>query len=645
MNTNNILLGVAILGVLGSAAGGAQAAQAAQDEEVLVLGTRIEESIPMDLQQYGNRLEVISGETIRAGGFNDVTQALQMLVPGLYVAPKNGAFDYVQASLQGSRNNEILWLIDGIRISNRLYNNTSPLDTIPAHMIERVEVLKGGQGIFYGTQSVSGVVNVVTRGFTAETDARVGIGFDDNDGKHADGFIRGSLGDTRVVLYGSYDDADGFEPYRRERFDPGVTDRERGYEVKTVGAKLANQITEALTFSLNFQYSNADLDFWTPFNVVKDRNDRDEKLLSGKLDYALSDQVGFYLKAYYHDWDTMYHYGDGSSSPEFWGYQDSGFNLMTKLSLTKGFDYFVGFDRQSYEGEDEVWEIAPQSETVNAVFAQVRTTPDLLANTQIALGARYNEPSEGPEATVWNLSGRHDFNDSFYVRATGGTAFRLPDAYQLYSAEPGEPLGNPDLKPERSQNVEIGVGGRAMVAAGLSWELIGFKRDVEDLIVEDYDINLIVNTEGEVNVEGAEAILSVGLNPDWALNLDHTYARARQTGSDLQIRRIPENLTKVGVDYRPDRQYGGALSVVYIGNVYETGTGVGRREYGNYAVADLSAFLYVDAARRQRLGLRLENAFDEEYATSLVTPSATETLGTPRTVHLTYSYNFGAGSR
>ena len=91
-----------------------------------------------------------------------------MQVPGLYVAPKNGAFDYINCSLQGSRCEDILWLVDGVRTANRLYNTTTPLDTIPASMIERVEVLYGGQGIFYGTQSVAGVVNVVTKSFSGD---------------------------------------------------------------------------------------------------------------------------------------------------------------------------------------------------------------------------------------------------------------------------------------------------------------------------------------------------------------------------------------------------------------------------------------------------------------------------------------------
>ena len=84
------------------------AAQPARfDEEVIVVAS-LEETIPLQLSKYGNRIEVITAEEIELGGFNDLGQSLQMLVPGLYLAPKNGAFDYMNCSLQGSRCQDIL---------------------------------------------------------------------------------------------------------------------------------------------------------------------------------------------------------------------------------------------------------------------------------------------------------------------------------------------------------------------------------------------------------------------------------------------------------------------------------------------------------------------------------------------------------
>jgi hypothetical protein len=132
-------------------AGGAGAGDEAEgNHAIVVLGARLEESTPQELEKYGSRLEVIEGETIDRAGFTDTSQALQMLVPGLYLAPQSGAFDYVNMSLLGSRQSDILVLVDGVRISNRLYAATSPFETVPAHMIFNGQevTLKGGNPVF-----------------------------------------------------------------------------------------------------------------------------------------------------------------------------------------------------------------------------------------------------------------------------------------------------------------------------------------------------------------------------------------------------------------------------------------------------------------------------------------------------------------
>src|SRR3569833_580392 len=153
----------------------ARAAEATDVSELVVTGG-LEEGLPAQLSQYGSRLDTVLAETIRLSSPPDVGQVLSKYVPGLYLAPQSGPFSYNFASLQGSRSNEILYLVDGVRSSNRLYNTTPPLDTVPAHMVDRIEVLDGGQGLFFGTQAVAGVINIVTRPFTDTTQGRLAVG-------------------------------------------------------------------------------------------------------------------------------------------------------------------------------------------------------------------------------------------------------------------------------------------------------------------------------------------------------------------------------------------------------------------------------------------------------------------------------------
>ena len=117
----------------------------------------------------------------------------------------------------------------GVRISNRLYSTTTPLDTLPSSMIERIEVLKGGQGLYYGTQAVSGIVNVITRGFSREFDGAIEASVDTNEGYHLNGYARGSAGDHYFVGFASHDETDGFQAFRDRDLQPSALDRNRGY--------------------------------------------------------------------------------------------------------------------------------------------------------------------------------------------------------------------------------------------------------------------------------------------------------------------------------------------------------------------------------------------------------------------------------
>ena len=156
--------------------------------------------MPTQLAKYGNRLDVghrAPDRTLRLPGRR--SRSCRSRCPASTSRRRAGRSPIFAASLQGSRPNEILYLIDGVRISNRLYNTTPPLDTVPAHMVDHIEVLDGGQGLFFGTSAVAGVINIVTRPFTDTTTGRLSIGGDTNDGVTANGYVSGALGGLKLV--------------------------------------------------------------------------------------------------------------------------------------------------------------------------------------------------------------------------------------------------------------------------------------------------------------------------------------------------------------------------------------------------------------------------------------------------------------
>ena len=634
-----------------------------ETERVLITG-RLEEMLPQQLSQFGTRVDIVTAVQIQDAGALDITQSLQNLVPGLFIANQNGPFDYVDISFQGSRTQDVLWLVDGVRINNRLYAGTTPIDTLPASMVERIEVLDGAQSLFYGTQAVAGAINVVTRQFTQDPNGHVSAGFDTNGGRHIDGFFSDTLGGHRIVVFGSSDKSDGFQPFPDEDYPPDATNRSRGYDVVTLGGKYAYDFSDALRFSTSYQHTDAKLDFARALGAPVGFNDRREDILTAKVDYTPSNELGFFIKGYYHWWYTYFTEFDADpdnpgtlievSNHEFWGFTDYGVNALAKYSPTGlGFEFYAGYDYQSYEGSDVVLFIAEHSENVHAVFGEVATTTDLLPNVRLSAGFRHNMPSFGESATVWNVGGRWDITPALFLRGAVGTAFRLPTAEELFASDPpGAPnwVGNPNLKPERSTNINASIGG-SIGNNVFNWEVIGFWRDVEDLIDtvfnDDLEADVFDNLPDTVEVRGVEAVIGANINQDFSGQLSFTFSSAEMEG--VQIQRVPEQYGSLSLDYHPmDLPFGINVAARYVGDVYRSlGDGLGPVQYGDYLVVDVGARVFLDGERHHRLDFNVHNLFDQEYSTRIdrrvsgdEVPFVLNSLGLPRTFLFRYTYAF-----
>ncbi|MDO8906917.1 MAG: TonB-dependent receptor plug domain-containing protein [Pseudohongiella sp.] len=646
----------------GRQAAGTQNSSAAPAlQEVLITERSIESTLPLELSRFGVDLEIVTEEQVRNHGFVDVAQSLEMLVPGVHLTTQAGAFSYINVQMQGSRNSDLLWALDGVRINNRLYNSTSPADTLPSSMIERLEILKGSHGLMYGTQAIAGVVNVVTRGFSSTPDGSVTLGAGSNGQRRANGYVRGSLGDHKVVAWASKDQTDGYELY--DNYQPTAINKKRGYDVDSIGLKYGYDFSETLSFSATGIQTNARLDYPNVSNVSV--NDREESILSAKFDYIPSDTAQFILKGYYHSWDTDYYTPPNPSA--YWGYKDKGLTAATVLKPHRFFEYHLGYDYQTYEGQDEVLVIAGLREEVHAVYTQIRSSDDLSERARFAAGVRYNETG-GNDSTVWNASGVYELTDSLYVQGMVATSFMLPSAENLYRIHcpTGQNCthGNPNLAPEESFAVNLSVGGLLDAAdRQFNWQLTGWDRKVDNLITTDAIpagqigqfpdgfTRTFINVSDEVTVRGGELLFSGPVSDAVSFNLSYTYSKEEARGTNQQISDRPRRQYKGSLSYASQTlPLGANLAVKYVGRKSSNVTGFGTQYYGDAYVVDAGAHAYLDAAEKHRVTLRVENLLDETVATAvnsavLVGSNPQERflwqrLAVPRSLYVNYQYSF-----
>lgn len=604
----------------------------------------VESTTVADMARYGSKVEIVTREQIeRAGPAADVSRVMQMFIPGLYVAPKNGPFDYGTYSLLGGRNDDTLILLDGVRLNNRLYGGLY-LDTLPANAIERIEVLKGGQSLLFGTQAVSGVINIVTRSpQTREASGEVNLGADTFGGTTGDARVEkifnNGVGDLGLLAYVSRNVSEGYQPFRNRDLK-NVTDKKRSYEVTTFGTKAIQSFGDDTRLELFYQYADANLDFARPVDNRKTTNDRVQQIATATFEQSLNERLSYFVKGHINDWDTRYTRinnveGGGTvvkNHDDYWGFTDWGVQAEGKAILPGEHVLVFGSDNQWFKGQDDVLIIDDNKAQAHALYTQLRPNIEALPNWHPSIGVRHEAMSGGDSATVGMLTSLYDLNDNWALRGQYGTAYKLPNAEQLFVNEDDE-KGNRNLKPEKSRNAELGVDYKGrLLARDFSASVTLFKRKITDLITQD-DIQW-VNGQGQIQMRGFEADATLQLNAQWSVQADMT-RNLTESRAGVTINDIPGFFARSRVGYESaDRMWGAGTAVRYIGDIVSSK----KVEYGNYTVVDADAYRYLDNAHQHRVSLLVENLLDRDYVTSRA--SNVDNLGRPFTSEVRYTYRF-----
>lgn len=372
-------------------------------------------------------------------------------------------------ALRGSTFEQVLVLVDGVRMNDPQTGHFAWNLTIPLEEIERIEILRGPGSSLYGSDAMGGVIQVVTRrgaAGPAGLEARVdGGAFGTAGATLATGVPTGALR-SRVAAEARR--SDGHRPgtdsrtlLARASLEGDVADgplrADLGIALRDFGARHfytapdapfdEYERTRAATASLGWRTPPAAR--WSLEPRLSVRRHSDEFLLE-------RDDPDFYRNVH-----TSWQLGG---------------EVVGRAAPVAGVAASVG--AEAYRDRLESTNLGDPAETRAAAFGELAVGREGAA--VLHMGLRGDHHSAYGEFVAPSLALAVWPAASVKLRASGGRSFRAPNWTERYYVDPANE-GDPDLRPETAWNGEVAAElGRPGGSASLS--LAGYVRDARAII-------------------------------------------------------------------------------------------------------------------------------------------------------------------
>ncbi|WP_018612402.1 TonB-dependent receptor plug domain-containing protein [Segetibacter koreensis] len=126
---------------------------------------------PVSSSATGRNMLVIKGEQFSKLPVNSLDELLRYL-PGLEVQMRGPMGAQSDIVLRGGTFQQVLVIIDGIRINDPNTGHFNSYIPIAPAEIERIEILKGASSAIYGSEAVGGVIHIITKTFAAKREQK-----------------------------------------------------------------------------------------------------------------------------------------------------------------------------------------------------------------------------------------------------------------------------------------------------------------------------------------------------------------------------------------------------------------------------------------------------------------------------------------
>ena len=538
--------------------------------------------IPMELKKTGSSVAIITNDEIENSNEIFLIDYLNN-VAGISV-DQNGPPGMLSGiTIRGSSAKYAKVLLDGIDITNTSSTQAAPyLAKFLLSNVERIEILKGNQSSLYGSQAVGGVINLTTKKPNKD-------GFSNRFSAEYGSYSTNNLNYSINNRTESNDLSINFERFETDGFSAtDKTSEDDGYQNSNINFNTTQYVNE--NFSINFG----------GFNLVE-KGEFDAFGPADSSEYLFKENAngvkigGNLISNFNHSVNYSYYNSDRDNyGPNSWdNYKAKGkrksYLYKASRKITDNYNFVGGIDLT----EDEaVISSANKSSDLTGLF--VENVYDFNNNLTLTLGARQDSHSKFGDQTVYRSTFAFRNNGTTY-RGSYGTGYRAPSLYELFATT----YGNENLKPETSQNIDLGFSTN-ITATNMKLSGSIFNNTIEDRIAFSGGGYNQVTTKEER--QGLEIDVVHKISDKY--NSKFSYANITDSDGD-HVRKIPKNKLTYTLNSKINNRLKNTSTLTYVTELKDVVM------LPDYSLIN-TKFIY-KLNNDYNLNFKIENLLDEQY--------------------------------
>ncbi|MDR3112012.1 MAG: TonB-dependent receptor [Elusimicrobiota bacterium] len=556
----------------------------AKEHEVFLSLTKSE----VDIENLPTNVTIITKEEIEEKHIKNLAELLENEVGLFYKTNGNvgGTPTVFVRGVAGAA--RTLLLIDGRKV-NSADSGSANFTSMPASMIERVEIIRGSGSSVYGTGSFGGVINVITKTAKEHTQTNVGTFFG-SDGTFKPYAVLPYYSDKINVLFaGSVYQTDGYR-------------KNSQYKDSNILFNGSVNITENSSLSLSANSYDADFSYpgSTIYNDFGRQRDHNEYI---KADYKLNLTNAEIRTSVYNSKNV----GFNDSS---WGGAKSTNKVLGVQGEIFWNDILFGIEcyQDSYKNEntgisgvvDGTPTIDKKRETI-ATYAQYVFSP--IALLRFIPSVRYDNNSAYGNVFTPSISVIANLTENFKISANSGKVWRAPTFADLYY--PG--FANSDLKPEEGISSDLGF---EFTKSNIKTAVTGFFIDSSNLII--LDNTWTPQNIGKAQQCGVEFSLGFIMTSWLTHETNYTYLESKNKSTNYYGKSIyysPKNTVNYSLILKPYKTVSFSAILNYRDKYYTDEANT--KEIKDIITVDTS--LNYNAAKGINVWLKVSNITNEKY--------------------------------